>query len=270
MRKIATALALLSVGSSFGAVLEDFSTYSLGTDPDPREPNLSEVIPASPWSTTGNDGFAVYDETANDVGFGNIGGRYATNFDSGTSASTRFNVPASTLALPGTGTPFPYATLTVNFALYDSTVGDPTRNTFGISYDNSVGGDLGITFVPTALGSWEVFYNTGAGPITSNIILPAEGLATLTFIFEEGRINATMGAGNVFYDIGISDAPAGYADGANVDDEAGLVFSVEGANLGDNFMYVQAIETYTAVPEASTALLGAIGALGLLRRRRSH
>lgn len=51
-----------------------------------------------------------------------------------------------------------------------------------------------------------------------------------------------------------------------------LEFAISGTHVDDGLQSASAVYTFEIIPEPSAALLGAIGALGLLshRRRRSH
>jgi surface-anchored protein len=48
-----------------------------------------------------------------------------------------------------------------------------------------------------------------------------------------------------------------------------LTFEISGTHAGDGFKSATATYTFSVIPEPSSALLGAFGALALLRRRRN-
>jgi hypothetical protein len=157
------------------------------------------------------------------------------------------------------------------------------------------GGDTGTLTLntPTALTTLALYGTTSGGPTAADVTLTFSDLSTRTFTisegtgitadwFNNGSNTAALIVGdrisnrsddaytNVFYqaDGSISIYESLYT--LNGDDQGKLLTSVSINNTEGGTLAIMAISGDAAVPEASTvALLGACGALGLLRRRRS-
>jgi len=168
-----------------------------------------------------------------------------------------------------------------SYSLHPGTGGDTgipaeyyvDRNTFGFSYSDGTNPLITVNLTPAVQSSnpgetttqWNITYNFGQGAQTTTYHLVEGVLTTLSLVFFNEGIGLKLG--NDYY----FGTPVGY-DPSTTDEGQLTFFSAigNGADWGDNYMIFDNINQGTVVvPEASTALLGAVGALGLLRRRRA-
>ena len=168
--------------------------------------------------------------------------------------------------------------LSAAYALNSTLVNDTFAGQ-SIGIGTSFGGD--IVF---GMGAFNGENDLGVPGSTTNglagLVLGENGLATgraIGFYFFPGVTYTAAGTYNIGSQVGgistlVADAGAG-TDGMVVPADSGAVFiganTDAGGDLGGSMTDAAfTAVTLTAVPEPSAALLGAIGALGLLRRRR--
>ncbi len=260
MKKTIPALALLSAAHSYGAITFSELGYTNGAP-----------LP-SPWVLSGPTNTA-YVDTIGGNAYGAVGG-YNAAATSDASASIAITNPALN------STTGPYGALSFDFALVDSFNGpDLTeRNQFGISFRNAANNPLiSVRFEPiaqsgtpsTTTATWRMYYTvTGQAEVNTTVGFNENDLFTMSFVFEPTGVNLLVTSPYSFYDAKITATPTGYTN-TNISGGT-LTFSTPGsATYGTNELIFDNIDTVVVVPEPSAALLGALGALGLIRRRRN-
>jgi len=250
-------------------VLFDFEEYA-----------KDETLSASDWTVDGGPaelGFASEYEVSSVLSkAGSVG--------------TFFEVPTGSTFSVSTTTTFSHASvdtlefrrISVDLGVVDSYTEHPDttdsyvdRNTFGFTYSDASSNPLiTVTLTPrdqstdptndTAI--WDISYNFGQGEITTAYFLDEDSLSTFSLVFFNDSIGLLLN-GEYFFT-----TATGY-DPDTMEEGILSFFSEQGedaADWGDNYLMFDNITLDTVViPEASTAALAGLAALGMLRRRRA-
>jgi hypothetical protein len=253
-------LALASaLGVAHASVVYDFSSLATGQDVNGYSGwSASQSNPSFPF------GFG-FDNSGNHALA--LGGAYVTA-----------NIPTETVSVAGpsykllsTTAGQTGASVTMNLFLVDSTNAYSDRDTFSVSVSDSLGNTLAsLFFIPrdqdstpeSSTGLWDLSYDfyDGTGVHTTAYSSAELELYTLTFSFGASA-SIDFGSGH------FTGTPSLYNDANTLGDLTYGWTATNGVGAGgDNILVV---DNVTFVPEPSAALLGAVGALGLLRRRRA-
>ena len=153
------------------------------------------------------------------------------------------------------------AIVSVDLSLFANT-GYSVYDSFAVSIGGTSDSAATIAFTPGAAGIWTLSYDFGGVTGTSASTVTAGFLYNFQFIFADGSTQ-------VFYDGALVASASTSYNAAELIDSIAISHTQTGAsNTWGASSNGITFDNISVVPEPSVALLGAIGSLALLRRRR--
>lgn len=170
----------------------------------------------------------------------------------------------------------PYASVSLDVLIRDSSNSFSTRDSFGFGVANGSGASIvELSFLPVAqtltpnsdLAQWQLSYLiAGASTTLTNFVINEQVLNSINLVFANNGVSITLSNGSATgsYDGTIT----GFDSAVNGVGNLAFNWSKGGPANGDNTMYFDNINV-EAVPEPTVILLSGLSTLLLLKRRRA-